>query len=218
VKGRAIIYTEAEKAFVKDLSALPRADLHRAFCDWSGRTDVSVEALKQLCLRNGWTTGRTGCFPKGNVPVNKGKKRPYNANSAKTQFGKGRLPHNFRGAGHERIDKRDGYVHMVVDETNPYTGAATRVVLKHRWLWEKANGPIPKDMRLKCLDGDKSNTDPSNWEAIPTAMAPRLNGKFGRGYDQAPAEIKPTIMAITKLEHAAREKYRAKPGTDEDKE
>ncbi|WP_269212609.1 hypothetical protein [Pseudooceanicola algae] len=36
-------------------------------------------------------------------------------------------------------------------------------------------------------------------------MAPRLNGRFGRGYDQAPAEIKPAIMAVTELEHAARE-------------
>ena len=51
----------------------------------------------------------------------------------------------------------------------------------------------------------KTNTDPSNWEAIPAALAPRLNGRFGRGYDHAPAELKPTIMLTAKLEHAARE-------------
>ena len=36
------------------------------------------------------------------------------------------------------------------------------------------------------------------------ALAPRLNGRFGRGYDTAPPELKPTILAIAKLEHAAR--------------
>ncbi|UFF43090.1 HNH endonuclease [Pseudosulfitobacter pseudonitzschiae] len=93
---------------------------------------------------------------------------------------------------------------MIVAETNPWTGAKTRPVHKHRWLWEQQNGPVPKGMVLKCLDGDKTNTDPSNWEPIPQALLPRLNGRFGRGYDAAPAEIKPTLLATAKLEHAVR--------------
>jgi hypothetical protein len=32
-----------------------------------------------------------------------------------------------------------------------------------------------------------------------------LNGRFGRNYDGASAEAKPTILAIAKLEHKARE-------------
>ena len=52
-----------------------------------------------------------------------------------------------------------------------------------------ADGPVPDGHRLKCLDGDKTNCDPSNWEAVPMALAPRLNGRFGRGYDTAPAEL-----------------------------
>jgi hypothetical protein len=81
----------------------------------------------------------------------------------------------------------------------------TGMVQKHRYLWEKANGPVPEGMRLKCLDGDRTNCDPSNWRAVPYALAPRLNGRFGRGYDAAPPELKPTIMAITELEHKARQ-------------
>ena len=84
-------------------------------------------------------------------------------------------------------------------ERNPWTGAATRPVHKHRWLWEQANGPVPKGHRLKCLDGDKTNCDPSNWEAIPMALAPRLDGRFGRGYETAPAELKPAIMATARI-------------------
>jgi hypothetical protein len=128
-------------------------------------------------------------------------------NARKTQFKKGGLPHNHQGAGHERVDSKDGYTIIIVDEVNPWTGAATRPVHKHRYLWEKVNGPIPDGFVLKCLDGNKTNCDPSNWEAIPRGLLPRLNG--GRAtrvmaYDTAPDELKPTILAVAKLEHAAR--------------
>lgn len=49
------------------------------------------------------------------------------------------------------------------------------------------------------------NCDPDNWVAVPRALLPRLSGKSGRDYDHAPDEIKPTIMAIARLEHAARD-------------
>ncbi|APE43633.1 HNH endonuclease [Sulfitobacter alexandrii] len=208
MKGRRITYSEAELVFIEALHQLPRRDLHAAFVKWSGRSDVSQANLTALCKRKGWLTGRTGQFVPGQVPPNKGRKMPFNPNSAKTQFKKGARPHTFRGAGHERIDAKDGYVIMIVDEPNPWTGAATRPVQKHRWLWEKVNGPVPEGMCLKCLDGDKTNTDPSNWEAIPRAMLPRLNGRFGRGYDVASAELKPTILATAKLEHAVRNRRR----------
>ena len=77
--------------------------------------------------------------------------------------------------------------------------------MKHRWLWEKANGPLAKGMALYCLDGDRKNTDPSNWEAIPRGMLPRLNNRHGRSYDTAPQELKPTLMLIAKVEHAVQE-------------
>ncbi|QIG80073.1 hypothetical protein [Stakelama tenebrarum] len=46
---------------------------------------------------------------------------------------------------------------------------------------------------------------PDNWTMIPRAMLPRLNGRFGRNYDAAPTDLKPTILAIAELEHRARE-------------
>ncbi|SFC08992.1 HNH endonuclease [Salipiger profundus] len=205
MKGRMIEYSDAELFWVQDNSKRPRREAHAEFVELWDRPDVSLSNFNALCKRNGWMTGRTGCFAKGQAAHNKGKKMPFNPNSARTQFKKGQLPHNTRGAGHERIDSKDGYVIMIIDEPNPWTGAKTRPVHKHRYLWEKLNGPVPEGHRLKCLDGDKTNTDPSNWEAIPAAMAPRLNGRFGRGYDDAPVELKPTILLTAKLEHAARE-------------
>lgn len=61
-------------------------------------------------------------------------------------------------------------------------------------------------MCLKCLSDDKTNCDPSNWELIPRALLPRLNGRFGRNYDDASPELKPVILAVAKLEHQARER------------
>ena len=133
---------------------------------------------------------------------------PFNAASAATQFKAGHLPRNSRYEGHERLCKF-GYVEISVTETNPHTGFERRYVLKHLHLWKQLSGPLPVGMCLKCLDGNRQNTDPSNWVAIPRAMLPRLSGRFGRGFETAPADIKPAIMAVTRLEHAVRQKRKA---------
>lgn len=188
--------------FIERRRAMPRRELHAVFVQRFKRDDVSLNNFKGLCKRKGWLTGRTGHFKKGRVPDNKGKKTPFNPNRARTQFKKGQLPHNTKYAGHERVSK-NGYIEMNVEETNPYTGFHRRYVQKHRWLWERENGPVPDGMVLKCLDGNKLNTDSSNWRAIPREMLPRLNNRWGRDYDHASSELKPTIMVVAELEHTA---------------
>lgn len=206
MKGQWIGWLPEEIAWCRVRADWPRRDLWIAFCNFWKR-DVELSTFKTMCKREGILTGRTGQLQKGNVPPNKGKKMPFNPASAATQFKTGQKPHNARPIGYEMTDV-DGYVQICVDEPNPWTGSRTRMVHKHRRLWEQANGPVPDGYRLKCLDGDKTNCDPSNWEAIPVGLAPRLNGRFGRGYDQAPAELKPTILLTAKLEHKARELQR----------
>jgi hypothetical protein len=200
-KGRHLKYTEAEIAWLRDHSTMEINTWCAAFREAFGRDDITPAKLHSMRKRMGWKTGRTGQFGPGHVPWTKGRKLPYNAGSARTQFKKGQLPHNYRGPGHESVDD-EGYVWIIIDERNPWTGAATRRIHKHRWLWEQANGPVPDGYVLKCL-GERSNTDPSNWELVPIGLLPRLNGKSGRDYDHAPAELRPTIMAVAKLEHAA---------------
>lgn len=194
-----IPYSDRELAWIEANSALPRREAHARFLETFGRTDVTLENLTSLFKRMGWHTGRSGQFAKGQAPANKGKKMPFNPKSAATRFRPGHRPHNSKPVGHERVSV-EGYIEVSVAETNPHTGAGRRYVQKHRRLWEIENGPVPEGHCLKCLDGNKLNTDPSNWECIPRSMLPRLNNQWGRAYDDAAPEVKPTIMAVAKLE------------------
>ena len=214
MRGRPVEWSAQELAWIEARKHLPRRELHRQFCDWWFRYDVTEQHLASLCKRKGWLTGRTGGFTPGMVPWNKGREMDWNPNSARTQFKRGQEPHNARGkgVGHERVNV-DGYVEICVAETNPHTGVHRRYVLKHRRMWEQKHGPVPAGMALKCLDGDKTNTDPSNWEAIPRAMIPRLaSGRWTIAFDAAEPEVKPALMAIAKLEHAARTARRRQKG------
>ncbi len=208
-RGRLRTYSQAEMDWLEENRLMPIGEYHQQFSQVFGR-QVSAKALHQLRKRYGWKTGRTGQFKKGQIPNNKGKKCApgvggRHPNAQRTQFKNGQRSANFKGAGHERIDSKDGYVIMIIDEPNPWTGAKTRPVHKHRHLWEKQNGPIPDGYVLKCTGEDKTNCDPSNWELIPREVLPRLSGRFGMNYDQAAPEIKPTIMAVAKLKHAAKQ-------------
>lgn len=217
-KGKSIPYSAEEMAWLEANRLLPIAEYHAAFLAEFGREDVSAVNLHSLRKRKGWRTGRTGCFEKGQEPHNKGKKcEPgrggLHPNARKTQFRKGERKGAavklWKPIGTERISK-DGYRERKVNNDLPLR-ARWRAI--HLIKWEAANGPLPEGHCLKCLDGDKMNTEPSNWIAIPRALLPRLAG--GNRYrkvlpfDAAAPEVKPAILALAKLEHAVRTKRRA---------
>ncbi|MDO6523236.1 HNH endonuclease [Shimia thalassica] len=204
MKGNRIEYCKDELTWIEAQKTTPRRQAHAEFVRRFNRPDVSLTNFTALCKRKGWKTGRTGQFKKGQTSWSKGKKRPFNANSARTQFKKGDAPANRLPLWSERHNE-DGYIEIKVPQRNPHTGHSTRFIHKHRYLWELENGPLPTGMCLKALDGDKTNTDPSNWKMIPRALLPRLNGRCGRDYENAAPEVKPLILATAQLEHAARE-------------
>lgn len=75
----------------------------------------------------------------GSTPPNKGKKMPpelYEKAKA-TMFKKGHIPQNVKYDGHEYITT-EGYVYIRI--------SMGKYVLKHRLIWEKVNGPVPKVM------------------------------------------------------------------------
>lgn len=204
MKGRSIPYTADELAWIEAHSTDPRQQTHTAFCAKFGRTDVKLTNLNSLCKRMGWMTGRTGCFKPDQVPHNKGK--PFSpAGSERGRFKAGTVPPNVLPMWSERVGK-DGYIEMKVPQRNPHTGHSTRYMHKHRWKWEQINGPLSEGMALKCLDGDRTNTDAANWTAVPRALLPRLSGgRWNKPYADHEPEIRPTVLALAHLEHAVRE-------------
>ncbi|WP_305970247.1 MULTISPECIES: HNH endonuclease signature motif containing protein [unclassified Mameliella] len=203
MKGRAITYSDAELFWIGDNCHLPRRELHREFVDIWSRPDVSQANLTALCKRKGWLTGRTGRFQKGQAPHNKGK--PFNPpGSEKGRFKKGErrgvAVDLYKPIGTERLSK-DGYLERKIHDGMPLQSRWRAV---HLIRWEEAHGPVPEGHALKCLDGDRANTDPTNWKCIPRSMLPRLSGRWTTGYDDAPDELKPTIMATAELEQAVR--------------
>lgn len=212
MKRVPIPYTSEELGWIRVRCTGDRATVHAEFCRMFNRTDVSLQNFNALCKRNGWLTGRTGRFETGIVPVNKGKrcepgKMGNHPNAQRTQFKKGNLPHNTKGTGHEYVS--DGYVVLIVDEINPHRGSKTRPVQKHRYLWEKANGPIPEGHFLKCKDGNRLNCDPSNWVCLPRPAQVYLQSRHGLDYEHADPAVKPSIIAIAKLKYAVRKAGKA---------
>lgn len=211
MKGRAIPYTHAELRWLKARAGMPRRELYDAFCARFGRTDVSLDALKALCKRRGWLKGRTGRFPKGQAPPNKGKKGFSPPGSEKGWFRPGtrqgvamRL---YKPIGTERMSK-DGYIERKINDDLPLQ-ARWRAV--HLIRWEAVNGPVPDGHCLKCLDGCRRNTDPDNWLPIPRALLPRLAGRWNNlSFEDAEPEIRRYILAAARLQHAARELRRKK--------
>lgn len=217
MKGRPIPYDADELAWIEAHRDWPRDQLHAGFVARFDRTDVSLENLKRLCVRKGWRTGRTGQFEKGQTPPNKGRKGFYPPGSEKGWFKpgtrRGIANVKYQPIGTERISK-DGYRERKLHDGVPMQSRWRAV---HLIEWEALHGPLPADHCLKCLDGDRSNADPENWVAIPRAMLPKLNARWrGVPYDSAPDDLKPTLMAIARLQHEARERRRTKRRTGQE--
>lgn len=213
-KGKWIAYSAEEMAWLEANRLLVVSDYAAQFNARFGR-EVSPGALHALRKRKGWKTGRSGCFEKGMTPHNKGKACPEGVggrhpNARRTQFKKGnrtgRANERYQPIGAERLSK-EGYRERKVHDGLPMQ---SRWQMVHRIEWEAVNGPVPKGHCLKCLDGNKLNTDPSNWECIPRALLPRLAGgnRYSRvlAYDDAEPELRPTILTVAKLEHRARKR------------
>lgn len=204
MKGHAIIYSTAELQWIEANSKRVRHVAHAEFVDRFNRPDVSMANFNSLCKRNRWLTGRTGQYPKGHAPENKGKKMPFNPNSARTQFKKGnrsgKANENYKPIDTERLSQ-DGYVERKIHDGMPLQSRWRAV---HLVNWEARHGPIPEGHCLKCIDGNKQNTNLSNWELIPRALLPRLAGRWHKPYGEYEPELRPTVLTIAKLEHRAK--------------
>lgn len=184
-------------------TTLPAADLTEAFNREFG-TRLHENQVRAFIKNHSMQSGRTGRFEKGQTSWNLGKRGYMGAN--RTSFKRGDIPHTKRRLWSERINK-DGFVEISIPERNPYTGAPTRFRHKHVWLWEYHNGQVPAGHAVVFRDSDKTNVVIENLMLVTRAELLSMNL---HGYREIPAELKPTVLALAKVE--AKAGFRTRPG------
>lgn len=161
------------------------------------RLKKSTEFLKMELEKQGARlkiVGKASHFKPGHVSHNKGQKMSedvYKKCSA-TMFKKNNEPPNTKYDGYERITV-DGYIEVRIKK-----GVFK---LKHRVIYEKHNGEIPKNMYVVFKDKNKLNFDIDNLELISKKehMARNTIQRF-------PKELKQLIHLNTKLKKLTHEK------------
>lgn len=160
LKCMPIAYSDVELAWIEvNQAGISRKELSQQFNAKFGRS-VTRQHITGLCKRNKWANGRNTCFKQGQKSWNKGVTGYMGAN--KTSFKKGRLSHNHKPVGHERLTK-DGYIMIKVAEPNKFR-------LKQLVVWERYYGKLPSERLIRFLDEDRSNCNIDNLMIIPRAV------------------------------------------------
>lgn len=194
-KGDYRIFSREQAAFIgENYKSLSQGELAAAVNEAFG-TSFTAGQIRSFTRNHRIRSGRTGRFEQGNRPWNTDTKGLTHAN--RTSFKPGSVPPNRKPVGFERICTKDGYILVKIEETNPYTGGPTRYKAKHIVVWEKAHGPVPKDMAVIFLDSDKTHCALDNLALVNRSELLRLNRL---GYTETPGELKPSVFALARLE------------------
>jgi hypothetical protein len=205
------IYTEKHIAYLrKIIPGSHQKDCLKLFNEKFGFS-LSLKAFATLYKKHGIKTGFTGFFPKGHVPLNKGRKGFCAPGSEKGWFQKGDKPVNWRPVKSERFDV-NGYVAVKV--SNTAMPVQRRWKMKHVVIWEKAHGPVPEGSIVIFLDNNKLNLALDNLFMVTReehAVMCRMN-MYTKNRDATKANI-----AIAKIKTAIANRKR-KSFTDVKKE
>ena len=205
--GRRLTFTAEQIEFLRiNYVRLSLVNLAAAFSDRFG-TEKTAGQIRAFTRNHGIKSGRTGCFEKGQKSWNEGVKGYMGANV--TSFRKGSVPKNRKPLGTERVN-RDGYIEIKIPERDPHTGFPTRYKLKHVVLWEQLHGPVPEGMCVVFQDGNPLNCVDDNFMLVSRAHLLRLNQYR---YRKIPDDLKPTVLALAKLEVKTFSLLRARTGS-----
>ena len=173
--------------------------------------NMTKSLMKGFYSRNHLNSGITGYFEKGQTPKNKGKKQSeYMTQEAiertkATRFKPGGLPPNTKPIGYERITK-DGYIEVKIKMRPSRTDCNDNFKAKHILVWEQHNGPVPKGMCIRFLDGNKQNCSIDNLELVTRAEHIQIT-RSGYGVSDNP-DIAKAGIALAKLNVAAKKRLK----------
>lgn len=201
-RGRSGVYGMAKKLGLKKSEKFNNSDL-------SGRIGKGHAAR-----------GERTRFVKGQVPANKGLRRPgYSVGRGRmqeTQFKKGVRSgiavKNWKPIGTIETDD-EGYLRIKVREYvygKEHSGMGNTKVwpMYNRFLWEKHKGPIPPKHLVIFKDGNRANCIIENLELISMADNCRRNSLWSR----LPRELAEVIQ----LNGALKRKLRSIDGKEQD--
>ena len=170
-------YSPEQEAFLKTnapfMSRKELTELFNARFD----TNKSELAIKSWCNARGFNSSNDGRFKDGHCSWQTGlTKEDFKSHYSEKSFDK--MLHNMKESNKTHVigDEiiRHGIPHIVIstDYNKPFH---ERLMVKRRYVWEKAYGQIPDDHMVIHLDGDHMNCDLSNLACIPTKYRPLLN-------------------------------------------
>lgn len=163
-------YTQEEKEFLQGyILGHTYREIQAAFVKQFG-WDITIGQIKGYMANHKINNGLTGRFTKGQQAHNEGVKMSEEVYSkvSGTMFKKGHEPANHKPVGSERIDNKDGYVLIKTKEPRTWR-------LKHRVIWERHHGSIPKGKCLIFLNGDKTDIRIENLILIDRKVHVRMN-------------------------------------------
>lgn len=180
---------------------------HQAMADMINEqfgTSYTRDQIKGCYARYKLDSGLTGQFVKGQESWNKGKPKSWVGGEA-TQFKKGSVPPNRVPVGTERIDSKDGYIYVKIQDGHLNKNWKQ----KHVLIWEEHNGPVPKGYAVLFGDGNKRNFDPGNFILVSRAQLARLNQLK---LIQADADLTRTGIIIADIVSKANQRKRISRG------
>lgn len=150
------------------------------------KSDAYLASPAACRLRRGDNVGAAYRFKKGQVPPNKGLRRPgwFSGRMRETQFRKGHQANPAKARlpiGHERVNA-DGYLERKITEEGH---GAQRWRAVHVLNWEAVNGPLPPGHALVFRDRNRMNTAVQNLELVTRAALMRRNSYHRYGKDIA---------------------------------
>jgi hypothetical protein len=123
-------------------------------------------------------------------------KRGLNLGSKQNTFKKGSTPKNSRPLYSEKTTPH-GVVSVKIPNNKPNAKRKTKWQHKQKFIWEKHNGPVPDGYFVTFRGPDTNNFEPENLMLVSRAELLQLNKNR---YRKQPEELKPTVLALSKLQ------------------
>lgn len=179
-------YSDKHRKFIENnYKGITTTELAKLFNNKFGE-NITRNQIKCYLGNHKLSNGIINRFEKGHIPANKGTKGMSKANKA--SFQKGNIPQNYRSIGSERITK-DGYIEIKIMNPNKWE-------LKHRLVYKKSFGEIPKNHAIFFLDQDKLNVNLENLVLISRQELLILNNEIKLSND---IDINKTKILIAKI-------------------